>query len=286
MRRLLILILALWPLTGASPAAAEPFPAYQSLSVNDVADLLPAETEARIADLLDDLRARTGIEMTVLTLESRAPYDPAPSLEAFATRLFNGWGIGDAARDDGILILILNADREMRIELGAGYSPDYDIPAQDIVNRVMLPAFREGRMAEGIEAGTAATIRDIAERHAEGLPPAETAPETARGPRPAVLAAIGLLAAGVALALRHRIWAGLGTLTRCPNCGHRGLERRRKVERRASRSAEGWGVRHQHCPACSWTEERPFTLPRVGSASGGGSFGGGSSSGGGASGRW
>lgn len=286
MRRLLILILALGsvlgPLAAAAPAAAEPFPAYQSLSVNDFADLLPAEAEAQIAADLDALRARTGIEMTVLTLESRAPYDPAPSLEAFATRLFNGWGIGDAARDDGILILVLSADREMRIELGAGYSPEYDIPAQDIVNRVMLPAFREGRMAEGIAAGTAATIRDIAERHAEGLPPAAPA----RSPRPAVLAAIGLLLAGVALALRHRIWARLGMLSRCPSCGHRGLERRRKIERRASRSAEGWGVRHQHCPACSWTEERPFTLPRVGSSSGGGGFGGGSSSGGGASGRW
>lgn len=283
MRRLLILILALWPLTAASPTAAEPYPAYSSLTVNDFADLLPAETEARIAGQLDDLRTRTGIEMTVVTLASRSAFDTAPSLEAFATRLFNGWGIGNATRNDGILILVLAEDREMRIELGAGYNPEYDIPAQDIVNRVMLPDFREGRMAEGIEAGTTATIRDIAERHAEGMPPAEARREG----KPWWITPLAVIAfAAIAWrALKDQIWRAMGRGATCPNCGHRGLTRARQVDQPASRSAAGFGRRLENCPACGWQHEERFTLPRR-TRSGGGSFGGGRSSGGGASGRW
>ena len=57
--------------------------------------------------------------MTIITLESQAPYAPDETLEEFATNLFNNWGIGDAARNDGILVLVLPDDRAMRIELGA-----------------------------------------------------------------------------------------------------------------------------------------------------------------------
>lgn len=266
------------------PVAAEPFPAPTSTTVNDVAQLLPDATEARIADQLAELRSRTGIEMAVLTLHRRADFDPSDSLEQFATRLFNGWGIGDAARDDGILILVLSDDREMRIELGAGYSPEYDIPAQDIVNRVMLPAFRDGRMADGIEAGTTATIRDIAERHAEGLP-APTRP-AGQGPRGWMVALLGIAAIGV-LWKRHDIWGALGSVARCPSCGRRGLQRSRKVTREPTRLDPGRGLRRQRCPGCGWHEDKDFSLPRLrATRSGGGSFGGGSSSGGGASGRW
>ncbi len=284
MRRLLISILAaLWPLLGPSLSLAEPFPAYQSLAINDFADLLSAETETRIATELDDLRARTGIEMTVVTLASRSTFDAAPSLEAFATRLFNGWGIGNATRNDGILILVLAEDREMRIELGAGYNSEYDIPAQDIVNRIMLPAFREGRMAEGIEAGAQATIRDIAERHAEGMPPAEVRHEGKPWwITPFVVVAFAAIAWR---ALKDQVWRMMGRGATCPSCGHRGLNRTRQVDQAATRSEEGFGRRFESCPSCGWNREERFTLPRRSSSSGG-SFGGGRSSGGGASGRW
>lgn len=283
MRRLLIPILTVWTLLLPALGRAEPYPAYQSLAVNDFADLLPAETETRIAARLDDLRARTGIEMTVVTLASRSAFDPAPSLEAFATRLFNGWAIGNATRNDGILILVLAQDREMRIELGAGYNTEYDIPAQDIVNRVMLPEFRAGRMAEGIEAGAEATIRDIAERHAEGMPPTEVLHEG----KPWWITPFVIVAFGAITwrALKDRIWRMMGRGATCPSCGHRGLSRTRQVDQAASRSEAGFGRRLESCPACGWHHEERFTLPRRNS-SGGGSFGGGRSSGGGASGRW
>jgi hypothetical protein len=44
-------------------------------------------------------------------------------IESFATNLFNAWGIGDAERNDGVLLLVARDDRLVRIELGAGYDP-------------------------------------------------------------------------------------------------------------------------------------------------------------------
>lgn len=262
-------------------AQAEPWPAPGELEVNDFAGLLPREAAARIRAELSDLRARTGIEAVLVTLPTRADYDPAPSLEAFATRLFNGWGIGDATRNDGILILILAEDREMRIELGAGYSPEYDIPAQDVIDRVMLPAFREGRMAEGIEAGVGAVITKIAERHAAGLAPAP-APRSWAGALPFALFA----GAAAFLVLRGRVWRLGGRLARCPSCGHRGILRDEVVEEAATATASGRGLRRQSCPACGWRESRPYAIAARGPGGSGGGFGGGRSSGGGASGRW
>ncbi|MCV2878569.1 TPM domain-containing protein [Sedimentimonas flavescens] len=272
------LILLLW----AGIATAEPFPEYQSLTVNDFADLLPAEVEQRLDQKLADLRARTGIEATVVTLVSQDAYDPAPSLETFATRLFNGWGIGDPTRSDGIMILVISADRAMRIELGAGYNPEYDIPAQDIINRIMLPAFRDGHMSDGIEGGTDAVISEIAERYADGLPPGSV-PKTSKGDASFVaLIAMGLAAL---LAMRNRIWRAMGRVTPCPSCGRRGITRNRVIDTPADRTSAGRGHWDESCPNCDWTRTKPFTIQRKGSG-GRGSFGGGRSSGGGASGRW
>lgn len=273
-------MLGVW-LALCGPVGAEPYPPYHSLAVNDDADLLPADAEARIAARLDTLREASGIEVTLLTLPTRASYDPADSLEAFATRVFNGWGIGDATRNDGILILVLAEDREMRIELGAGYNPEYDIPAQDIVNRVMLPAFRDGRMAEGIETGTEAVITQIVERHIEGLspPPAQNRDWIGK------VLAIGVVLAFAVSVLRTQIWKLIGRIKRCPNCGAVGLNRERVIDTPATRDHTGSGHTEERCRNCDWSRRTPFTVSRK-TRNSGGSFGGGRSSGGGASGRW
>src|SRR5690606_18788505 len=107
---------------------------------------------------------------TVLTIATRGDYDPSPSIEAFATGLFNAWGIGDASRNDGILVLVATNEREMRLELGAAYDQGYDVLAQDIVSRFFLPDIRDGDPARGIVGGSGEVMARIARRHAAALP--------------------------------------------------------------------------------------------------------------------
>lgn len=281
MIRLLTLIAAL---TLPFVARAEPYPSYQSLLVNDYADLIGPEAEARIAATLESLKTETGVEATVLTLATRADYDPSASIEAFAKGLFNAWGVGDATRNDGILILVLRDDREMRVQLGSGYHQGYDVLAQEVVNADFLPDFRDGNYEAGIERGTGAVIDRIARPHAEGVPPPEGKPEGG-GALPFFLVAAALIAA--IRPVRNRIGDALMRLRRCPKCGERGLSRERSVTTSATTATSGQGLTVTTCRHCDWREERSYTIPRRStSKSSGGSFGGGRSSGGGATGRW
>ena len=264
---------------------AQTYPDHADLFVNDLADVLDPGTETRLGARLALLKSETGVEATVLTLATRRDYDPEATLEDFATGLFNHWGIGLADRNDGILVLVLTEDREMRVALGAAYSQDYDTIAQDIVTRVFLPPFRDGDFATGIENGTAEIDTRIARRHAEGLAPL---PLT-RSPEPAGWLAPLAVAAAFALAFfRRRIGDMAQRFRRCPTCGRTGLRRARDTITPATRDTAGLQRVRTDCPSCGWHDERRDRIAptrRRGGGSGG-SFGGGRSSGGGASGRW
>ncbi len=158
--RICIILISLTSIFSVAPAHA--YPDYTNLYVNDFADLLPQEVEDDIHDRLVDLRKSHGIELTVVTIHRRTDYGPATSNEAFATGLFNYWGVGDAARNDGIMILVSKNDREMRIELGSGYPLARNRDAKKIIDKYMLPHFKNGDFPTGISAGVDETIFQFA----------------------------------------------------------------------------------------------------------------------------
>ncbi|MDJ0821533.1 MAG: TPM domain-containing protein [Paracoccaceae bacterium] len=137
-------------------------PGYRDVYVNDYADLLDDDAEARIRRDLIELYDRTGVEMTLLTIERMGLYGFTGTIESFATRLFNTWGIGNAARNDGVLILVSRYDRQMRIELGAGYGRARDDDMQRVIDTAFLPSFRNDAYQQGIERGVDATVFEIA----------------------------------------------------------------------------------------------------------------------------
>jgi uncharacterized protein len=264
-------------------SAAQPYPSPARVTVNDLANVLTSDAEARLVTALQTLRAETGIEATVLTLPTRFAYDPSPSIEAFAQGLFNAWGIGDPIRNDGILILVVVGDRELRIELGAGYNPEYDIRAQDIMQALMLPALREDRVTEAIEVGTAAVIEHIARRKAAGEPPS---------PLPSNRFDLGrlvalLIAAGFLVMIVRSKRAGWRAKRRaCPNCGASGLIVQEQAVGAENADKESPRERICSCPACQWREITMVAPATQHSQQERDTFGGGSSSGGGATGRW
>lgn len=299
MWRGLVLILGL---TLAGPGAAQDLPEPISPTLSDFAGIVTADDSAAIDRALTELRNSTGIEGTVVTLSDRASHGGGDGLEPFATRLFNHWGIGDASRNDGFMILVLPQDREARIELGAGYPTEADIRAQDIMRNTMLRAFRQDRLSQGIRDGTEDVITLIARPHAQGLPP-----QTVQGnwlDRAVKLVFFGAFAAiFAAIGIRH--WRR----RTCPDCGRHGIETTRAPHRRAT-GDDGYLIAEtqlqRQCPHCGWSETRLLPLPqriyyaaddrilrrernpeyRAGRRGGSSGFGGGSSRGGGASGRW
>lgn len=282
MRQIIALFMTAALLWLATPAArAQDFPDHQRLTVNDYADLLSDAAEAQIHEQLSALRRDRGTEMTVLTLPTQSAYAPGMDLETFATALFNDWGIGDASRSDGVLILVLRDDRAMRIELGAGFARDWDGAAQRIIDRSFLPAFREDRFEDGILAGTQDTIDTIVTPFLDGTAPTGESGETVSWLMIALFAMTG-----AALHFRRRLGDLLTRLRRCPQCGARTLTRRSTTLVSATRQLPGQGRAVTLCSSCDFREENAYTIPRLGKSSSSSGFGGGRSGGGGASGRW
>ena len=276
-------------------ALADSFPTWENTYVNDYAEVLDPATEAQLLATVKQLREDTGIELTVLTLYTRETYAPGSRLEDFATGLFNTWGIGDASRNDGILILVLTQDRDMRIELGDGYGKDYNIAAEYIIGLDMLPEFKQGDFAAGITRGTARTIDWIALPFAEGRePPAEALEPSGGGSggtgsgflKIFITFVLGILGFGI---FGSRI---SNRMRRCPACGQRGVDKTTRTLTAATRQSTGQGEKTLRCRHCDYESVSLFTIPRItrssssSSSGGSGGFGGGRSSGGGASGSW
>lgn len=136
-------------------------PGYVEVYVNDYRDLLDSAAEGRIRDKLIELFDHTGIEMTVLTIGQMQKYGHHGAIEPFATALFNSWGIGNASRNDGVLILVARDDRKMRIELGSGYARAFNPRMQRVIDQAFLPDFRKDKYQAGIERGVDETIHEI-----------------------------------------------------------------------------------------------------------------------------
>ncbi len=282
MLRIFALIVFLLP----TFANAQTYPVYGGVYVNDLANVISDEDEAIIRTQLEALFKDHGVEATVLTIDSRKTYGNSSSIESFATGLFNKWGIGNADRNDGILILIARNDREMRVELGTGYGYEFDFAAGDVIDQNFLPSFRNDKYSQGIRLGTAEVVRRIALPLAGGQDMPEGPAE--KGWDIGMIGFIVVFTSAIGLIFRRRIADLFARLRSCPNCGRKGLHRFREIMNSATTAEAGSGILTTTCEYCDYRREQNYTIARRSSSSSSSrsSFGGGSSSGGGASGRW
>ncbi|MGR3712815.1 MAG: TPM domain-containing protein [Shimia sp.] len=142
-------------------AAAQTYPAYDELYVNDFAFFLSVEEEDTIRAKLAELRQERGIEFTVVTIDSMFSYGHNGPIEPFATGLFNFWGVGDADRNDGVMLLVALNDRVMRIEVGSGYGSSKNTKMKNIIDTTITPRFKAGDYYGGINEGVDRVIRDL-----------------------------------------------------------------------------------------------------------------------------
>jgi uncharacterized protein len=117
---IVVLAVARIALADSPPAEVPPTVAPDDVTITQpVTDIgnhvAPVEREAIAAQLVE-LRAKTGIQMAVLIVESTAPR----SIEQFAQGVFDRWRGGSAERDDGILFVLAIRDRRNRLHFGDG----------------------------------------------------------------------------------------------------------------------------------------------------------------------
>jgi len=145
----------------ATPSTrAQLIPAQPKHYVTDLADVIDAELETRLNELLQELEKKTSAQMAVLTLGTTA----GESIESFSLRTANKWALGQKDKDNGVLITVAIHDRKWRIEVGVGLEnvlPDSFCAktAQD----EFTSRFRAGDFGEGLYQGALRLAKRIGE---------------------------------------------------------------------------------------------------------------------------
>ncbi len=159
--RISVLIL-LFSWTALLPLSAQDLPNPQGY-VNDFANVISSQAENRITEICSVVEKETGAEIAVVTVDSFAPYG---SIEQFSIALAEEWGVGSEGEDNGVVISLAMNERRFRVEVG--YGLEGAIPdglAGEIMDKSMLPAFREGDFSSGMVKGTEAVAGIIADEY-------------------------------------------------------------------------------------------------------------------------
>jgi len=124
--------------------------------VNDYADIISPQMEAKLEQALQSFDLTDSTQVAVLTINSLE----GDSIEEFSIRTVDKWKVGQKGKDNGVLLLVAQKDRKIRIEVGMGLEPVLtDLLSGRIIDTVLTPYFKAGKFNEGLEAGITAIIQ-------------------------------------------------------------------------------------------------------------------------------
>ena len=137
--------------------AQAPVPALKS-RVTDLTGTLEAAGRQALEARLAQLEKARGSQLAVLLVPTTRP----ESVEQYALRVAESWRLGRKGVDDGVLLLVAKDDRALRIEVGYGLEGAIpDVVAKRVIEDIIVPRFKQGDFAGGIDAGVNALIRLI-----------------------------------------------------------------------------------------------------------------------------
>jgi uncharacterized protein len=136
--------------------------------VNDFANILNENTKSNLELKLNQYEKQTGNEISVVTVKSLED----ETIETYAVKLFEVWGIGKKGADNGALLLVAPNERKVRIEVGYGLEGYLtDINSSVIIQDYILPEFKKGNYDTGVIAGVDKMISVIGgERLSQSTP--------------------------------------------------------------------------------------------------------------------
>jgi uncharacterized protein len=160
----------LWGVTAS--AADLQFPPLTGRVV-DAAALLDEARKATLTQRLADHEAATTEQLVVATVPSLE----GRTIEEYANLLFREWGLGQREANNGVLLLVAPNERKVRIEVGYGLEGRLtDLLAADIIQRRIVPRFKEGDYAAGVEGGVAGILGVLTGEAADEAEPQQVGP--------------------------------------------------------------------------------------------------------------
>jgi uncharacterized membrane protein YgcG len=129
-------------------------PLYQQ-PVMDTASMLGSEYSKSLNVALLQVRQAGGPQIGILTV----PTLNGETVESYSIRVANQWKLGDAKKDDGMIIVIVKSERILRIEVGQGLEGDVtDLAAKRIIEQEIIPLFKKKDPERGLIAGISSIL--------------------------------------------------------------------------------------------------------------------------------
>lgn len=119
--------------------------------VNDFTSTLSSSQIQSLENKLVAFDDKTSNQIAVVII----PTTNGADISSYAFKLGEDWGVGNASFDNGVVLLIAKDDRDLFLATGYGveeYIPD--LYANQVVDLVIVPEFKNGNFYGGIEKGT------------------------------------------------------------------------------------------------------------------------------------
>ncbi len=136
-----------------------PEPKSPPMLVNDFSGTLDRDAVDYLENKLLNYTDTTSTEIAVVLLNTINGEDP----NLYAAELGEYWGVGQDKYENGLVFLVAVKDRQMAIQNGYGLEEKLtDAKTKLIIENIILPEFKSGNYARGIDKGTDAIIEVLA----------------------------------------------------------------------------------------------------------------------------
>jgi uncharacterized protein len=116
--------------------------------VNDFDSIYTLPQRKVLDSLLKGFDKMNGIQIALLTVDQKLMGND--DINSFTLKVGNRWGVGDSSENNGLMIGICAACRNMRIQTGEGIEkrlPDEEV--KKIIDRDFVPNFKTGDFYKG-----------------------------------------------------------------------------------------------------------------------------------------
>ena len=131
---------------------AQNFPKYEGF-VNDYLGILSPQQKQNLETFLTQQAEESSNEIAVVVMDLPS----GEFMRDYAVRLAENWGVGGKENDNGVLVALFINERQVTIEVGYGLEGAIpDLAASNVIQKDMLPSFREGDYYDGLARGVKA----------------------------------------------------------------------------------------------------------------------------------
>ena len=155
MKKILILFVFLFGIVAQAQYQIPEKPSLQT-SVYDYAKLLSDAEKTKLEEKLVRYSDTTSTQIVVIIIEDLN----GDNIETLTPNWGHKWGIGQADKDNGIVILLSKKDR--KIWISPGYGAEVQLVAGitgEIVRNVIIPEFKAGSYYNGLDKGADAIFK-------------------------------------------------------------------------------------------------------------------------------